>query len=81
MLFSFLFLIIISLGSGCGEQVMINFVPSLVVLDYLTSTNQVNDDIRKKATSYLQSGYQQELKYQTNSGEYLIKNAIQEFSI
>ena len=40
---------LIRMPYGCGEQNMLNFVPNIVVLDYLTSLNQLTPEIEGKA--------------------------------
>jgi len=55
---------------GCGEQNMVNFVPNIIVLDYLTQSNKLTDKIRQKAITYLESGYQRQLHYQRIDGSY-----------
>lgn len=49
---------------------MLNFVPNIVVLDYLTNLNKLNPDIEAKAKGYLEKGYQRELGYKHNDGSY-----------
>ncbi|XP_051162280.1 CD109 antigen isoform X2 [Leptopilina boulardi] len=61
---------LIKMPSGCGEQNMLNFVPNIVILDYLTNTNQLKPAIESKALNYLQIGYQQELTYRHNDGSF-----------
>lgn len=41
---------------GCGEQNMINFAPNIYVLEYLTNTRQLKEDIKLKATSFMREG-------------------------
>ncbi|CAG9797907.1 unnamed protein product [Chironomus riparius] len=61
---------LIKLPYGCGEQNMLNFVPNIVVLDYLTNLNKLNPDIESKAKKYMETGYQRELGYKHNDGSY-----------
>lgn len=49
---------------------MMNFVPNIVVLDYLTTISKLTPDIEKKAKSYMESGYQRELTYKHDDGSY-----------
>jgi CD109 antigen len=49
---------------------MLNFVPNIVVLDYLTSVNQLTPEIKSKAIGYMETGYQKELTYKHNDGSY-----------
>lgn len=41
---------------GCGEQNMINFAPNIYVLEYLTKTRQLKEDIKSKAISFMREG-------------------------
>lgn len=49
---------------------MLNFVPNIVALDYLISVNKLTPDIKSKATSHMESGYQRELGYKHDDGSY-----------
>lgn len=49
---------------------MLNFVPNIVVLDYLTSLNKLTPAIEAKAKTYMESGYQRELTYKHDDGSY-----------
>ena len=55
---------------GCGEQNMLNFVPNIVVLDYLTALNKLTPEIESKAKRFMETGYQKELTYKHNDGSY-----------
>uniref|UniRef100_A0A1Q3FMF1 TEP1-F n=2 Tax=Culex tarsalis TaxID=7177 RepID=A0A1Q3FMF1_CULTA len=61
---------LIRLPTGCGEQNMMRFVPNIVVLDYLSETGTIRDDIKDKATGFLRSGYQNQMKYKLNDGSF-----------
>ncbi|XP_011502894.1 PREDICTED: CD109 antigen-like [Ceratosolen solmsi marchali] len=61
---------LIKMPFGCGEQNMLNFVPNIVILDYLTNTNQLSPAIESKAIRYLETGYQQELTYRHADGSF-----------
>lgn len=54
---------LIGMSSGCGEQNMIQFVPSIIALKYLEATNQVTESLRTKAISYASLGYQNQMRY------------------
>ena len=41
---------------GCGEQNMINFAPNIYIMDYLTGTDQVTQEISDKAQRYMEQG-------------------------
>ncbi|KFP91429.1 CD109 antigen, partial [Apaloderma vittatum] len=47
---------LIKMPYGCGEQNMINFAPNVYVLQYLTKTRQLREDIKSKAVSFMRKG-------------------------
>lgn len=49
---------------------MLNFVPNIVALDYLTNLNKLNSDLETKAKKFMETGYQKELTYKHNDGSY-----------
>ncbi|XP_012879023.1 PREDICTED: alpha-1-macroglobulin-like [Dipodomys ordii] len=59
---------LLQLPHGCGEQNMILFVPNIHVLNYRNVTQQLTEEIKSKATSYLVSGYQTQLNYKHRDG-------------
>lgn len=61
---------LIRLPSGCGEQNMLNFVPNIVILNYLNATGQSKPDIEEKAKRFTEKGYQRELSYRHNDGSF-----------
>ncbi|XP_006901822.1 PREDICTED: alpha-2-macroglobulin-like [Elephantulus edwardii] len=61
---------LVQMPYGCGEQNMILFVPNIYVLTYLKVTQQLTEEIKSKAISYLNSGYQRQLNYKHNDGSY-----------
>ncbi|KAJ8341792.1 hypothetical protein SKAU_G00340830 [Synaphobranchus kaupii] len=61
---------LIKMPYGCGEQNMINFAPSIYVLQYLNSTSQVEEDIHSRAISAMTKGYYRELSYQRIDGSF-----------
>ncbi|XP_055641122.1 thioester-containing protein 1 allele R1-like isoform X6 [Toxorhynchites rutilus septentrionalis] len=61
---------LIRMPYGCGEQNMLNFVPNIVVLDYLKNTNQLTSKIETKAKKFMESGYQRELTYKHDDGSF-----------
>ncbi|KAL6449226.1 hypothetical protein ACFW04_000704 [Cataglyphis niger] len=61
---------LIKMPFGCGEQNMLNFVPNIVVLNYLKNTNQLTQAVQSKALKYLDTGYQQELTYRHTDGSF-----------
>ncbi|KAL7026588.1 hypothetical protein ACKWTF_005089 [Chironomus riparius] len=61
---------LIQMPYGCGEQNMLNFVPDIIVLDYLTSANRLTPNTETKLKSYMESGYQRELIYKRDDGSF-----------
>ena len=55
---------------GCGEQNMLGFVPNIQVMRYLTSTDQLTEDIKTRTKNNMQLGYQRELNYRRDDGSY-----------
>lgn len=49
---------------------MLNFVPNIVILDYLRATRQLTPTIENKAISYMDAGYQRELSYKHDDGSF-----------
>ena len=47
---------LLRLPTGCGEQNMANFAPNIYVMDYLTKTAQVTEEIERKAESFMSTG-------------------------
>lgn len=61
---------LIRLPSGCGEQNMLNFVPNIVILNYLRATGQSKPDIEARAKRFTEKGYQRELSYRHADGSF-----------
>lgn len=61
---------LIRLPSGCGEQNMLNFVPNIVILNYLLATGQSKPDIEARAKRFTEKGYQRELSYRHVDGSF-----------
>uniref|UniRef100_A0A8C3LV83 CD109 antigen n=1 Tax=Chrysolophus pictus TaxID=9089 RepID=A0A8C3LV83_CHRPC len=61
---------LIKMPYGCGEQNMINFAPNVYILQYLTKTRQLREDIQSKALSFMRKGYQRELLFQRDDGSF-----------
>ncbi|XP_009068689.1 PREDICTED: alpha-2-macroglobulin-like protein 1, partial [Acanthisitta chloris] len=61
---------LLAMPYGCGEQNMVLFAPNIYILQYLEKSGQLLPDIRGKAQSFLQSGYQRELLYKHDDGSY-----------
>lgn len=56
--------------NGGGEQNMLNFVSNIVVLDYLTAINRSDPETTSKAITFLETGYQGQLRYKHDNGSY-----------
>lgn len=63
---------LIRLPTGCGEQNMLNFVPNIVVLDYLSESGTIAETFKTKAINFLSSGYQNQLKYKRSDGAFSV---------
>ncbi|KFB45610.1 AGAP008364-PA-like protein [Anopheles sinensis] len=61
---------LIRMPYGCGEQNMLNFVPNIVVLDYLKATNKLTTNVEAKAKKFMEAGYQRELSYKHKDGSF-----------
>lgn len=61
---------LIKMPSGCGEQNMLNFVPNIMILNYLKNTNQLTQAVQGKALRYMEIGYQRELTYRHDDGSF-----------
>lgn len=51
---------------------MLNFVPNIVVLDYLTATNKLSPEIEAKTKKFTETGYQKQLTYKHYDGSYSV---------
>ena len=49
---------------------MLNFVPNIIVLEYLTILQKLTPEIATKAKKYMETGYQRELTYKHGDGSY-----------
>lgn len=47
---------LVQIPVGCGEQNMIQFAPSVYVLQYLDALNQKDQEIRTRALVYMTEG-------------------------
>lgn len=61
---------LIKMPSGCGEQNMLNFVPNIMIMNYLKNTNQLTQAIQGKALRFMEIGYQRELTYRHDDGSF-----------
>lgn len=55
---------------SCGEQNILKFVPNIVTLDCLTSIDKLTSEIKSKAISHIDTGYQKGLTYKRKDGSY-----------
>lgn len=63
---------LIRLPSGCGEQNMLNLVPSVIALEYMSNTATLSKETKAKALEYLQKGYQNQLNYRLRDGSFSV---------
>ncbi|XP_043114430.1 alpha-2-macroglobulin-like protein 1 [Puntigrus tetrazona] len=61
---------LLAMPYGCGEQNMLLFAPNIYILQYLESSGQLTPEIKNRAVTFLQSGYQKELTYKHDDGSY-----------
>ncbi|XP_078507513.1 alpha-2-macroglobulin-like [Lissotriton helveticus] len=61
---------LLQMPCGCGEQNIALLTPNIYVLDYLNKTGQLTDELKSKATEYLISGYQKQLRFKHSDGSY-----------
>lgn len=61
---------LLNMPFGCGEQNMIYMAPDVQVLRYFDATDQASPEIRAKAESLIQTGYQRELTYRHDDGSF-----------
>ncbi|XP_053306440.1 alpha-2-macroglobulin-like [Spea bombifrons] len=61
---------LLAMPYGCGEQNMVLFSPNIFILQYLEKTHQLNDEIQRRARTFLESGYQRQLTYKREDGSY-----------
>lgn len=47
---------LVRLPCGCGEQNMVLFAPNIFVMDYLTSTGKITEDIKEQCISNMRTG-------------------------
>ncbi|XP_073673456.1 alpha-2-macroglobulin-like protein 1 [Garra rufa] len=61
---------LLAMPYGCGEQNMLLFAPNIYILQYLESSGQLTPEIKDRAITFLESGYQRELTYKHDDGSY-----------
>lgn len=49
---------------------MLNFVPNIIILEYLSILGKLTPEIALKAKKYMETGYQRELTYKHHDGSY-----------
>lgn len=47
---------LVRLPVGCGEQNMVLFAPNIFVLDYLTSTNKLSEEVSEECMNNMKIG-------------------------
>lgn len=47
---------VLGLPTGCGEQIMVKFVPNIYILNYLKRSHLLTEDVARKAVDYLKVG-------------------------
>ena len=47
---------LLRLPYGCGEQNMVNFAPSIYIMKYLSSVEQLSESIENKAKNIMRTG-------------------------
>ena len=65
---------LIQMPTGCGEQNMVNFAPSILILQYLKANGKLTKekDLVLNLRSTIESGYQQQLSFRHTNGGYSI---------
>lgn len=60
----------VRMPSGSGEQNALKMVPNVVLLDYMSSTGAFDEVLKRRATRFLNMGYQNEMKYKHDDGSF-----------
>lgn len=62
---------LINIPKGSGDLNLLTFIPNIVALDYLSSTDSDADEtIKQKAIDSLNKGYDNQLKYKSSNGAF-----------
>lgn len=61
---------LVTLPRNSGEASMVDFVPAIVMLDYLVKTKMLSPAIELKATKTLELGYQKQLYFRHTNGAF-----------
>ena len=59
---------LLSMPGGCFEQTSSSTYPDVLILNYLGNTHKASPDIRKRAESYINTGYQTLATFECKSG-------------
>ena len=47
---------LLAMPTGCGEQNMLKFTPDIFIMQYLTMTNRLTEDVKAKAVTFMRTG-------------------------
>ncbi|XP_048243479.1 alpha-1-macroglobulin-like [Haliotis rufescens] len=61
---------LVRMPGGCAEQNMVRFAPNIYVMKYLQRTQRLTTHIKDTIETYMEKGYQQELRYKHREGCY-----------
>ncbi|XP_032329213.1 ovostatin homolog 2-like [Camelus ferus] len=61
---------LLQMPSGGGEQNIALLASDTYILDYLQSTEQLTEEVKSKAISFLSNGYQRQLSFKNPDGSY-----------
>ncbi|KAF7655787.1 hypothetical protein LDENG_00050910 [Lucifuga dentata] len=61
---------LVQVPSGCGEQNMIHFAPSIYVLKYLNMLPKEYKELKARALGHMRAGYQRQLSYLRDDGSF-----------
>ncbi|XP_012936322.1 CD109 antigen [Aplysia californica] len=61
---------LMTIPTGCGEQTVVKFAPSVYVAQYLQATGQLTDELKEHVVDILIKGYQRQLMYKRHDGSF-----------
>ncbi|XP_022645189.1 CD109 antigen-like isoform X2 [Varroa destructor] len=61
---------LLNMPHGCGEQNMLDFVPNIVILNYLKASNRLSPHLEAQARRNIEHGYQKQLTYKHDDGSF-----------
>jgi uncharacterized protein YfaS (alpha-2-macroglobulin family) len=61
---------LIRIPTGGSKENMVNLAQMIMVLDYLKAVQQLTPTIKTKILSYMETGYQNQLNYQSSDGSF-----------